>query len=74
MDNIQLEFTQIQLSPHQVEFMKWCNDHYHQLVQIKKSGYLNGGGRSFTVHLKDSNLDIPPIIDKIDLHDHYYPS
>lgn len=68
MDDIQIELTTIQLSEHQAEFLDWCNRHYKQLLDLKRCGYLDKGGRSFTVHLKQS-LEV----DKIDLHDHYYP-
>lgn len=66
---MEIEFTTIQLSPHQAEFLAWCNAHYKQLFQLKKSGYLDKGGINFTVHLKD-DLEIQ----KIDILDHYYPT
>lgn len=64
-----MEFTTIQLSPHQADFLAWCNSHYKQLLQIKNSGYLDKHGINFTVHLKD-NLDI----EVIDLHEKYRPT
>lgn len=71
---MEIEFTTIELSNHQADFLAWCNKHYHQLIELRRSGYLDKGGRSFTVHLKDSmSLDVPPIVDVIDLHDHYRP-
>lgn len=74
MDNI-IEFTTIELSTNQAEFLNWCNKHYHQLIEMRRSGCLDKGGSNFTVHLKDSmNLEIPPIVDKIDLNGYYYPT
>lgn len=66
---MEIEFTTIQLNTYQAEFMAWCNSHYKQLLDIKKSGYLDKGGINFTVHLK-SNSEI----EKIDVLDHYYPT
>lgn len=74
MDKIQIELTTIELSQTQAEFLAWTNRHYHQLIDIKKSGGLDKGGTNFTVHLKDSmNLDVPPLVDHIDLNGKYYP-
>jgi hypothetical protein len=69
-----IEYTQIQLSPNQAEFLAWTNAHYHQLIHLKNSGCLDKGGTSFTVHLKDSTVDFPPIVDHLDLNGKYYPS
>lgn len=66
---MQVEFTQIQLSPHQADFLAWCNSHYKQLLHLRNSGYLDKHGINFTVHLK-SNSEI----EKIDVLEHYYPT
>jgi len=70
-----IEFTQITLSNHQADFLAWCNKHYHQLIELRNSNCLNIPGSNFTVHLKDSiNLDVPPIIEVIDLNGKYRPT
>lgn len=66
---MEIELTTIQLSAHQAEFLAWCNLHYKQLFELKKSGYLDKRGINFTVHLKDNSE-----IQKIDVQEHYYPS
>lgn len=73
MDNI-VEFITIELSPHQAELIAWCNLHYKQLIDIKRSGYLDKGGINFTVHLKSKPLDGLADVEKIDLHDTYDPN
>lgn len=72
---MEIEFTQIQLSPTQAEFLGWANKHYHQLIQLRKCECLDKPGSSFTVHLKDTmNLEVSPIIDHIDINGKYYPT
>ncbi len=72
---MEIELTTIHLNQHQADFLAWCNKHYHQLIQMRNSACLDKGGSSFTVHLKDNiNLDVPPIIDHIDLNGKYYPT
>lgn len=66
---MEVQFTTIQLSNHQAEFLAWCNSHYKQLFELKRSGYLDRHGINFTVHLKANSE-----IEKIDVLDHYYPS
>lgn len=71
---MEIQFTTIELSSHQAEFLAWCNKHYHQLIELRKSGCLEIGGSSFTVHLEPNlNLDVPPVVEVIDLHGKYYP-
>lgn len=71
---MEIEFTQIQLSTTQAEFLGWVNQHYHQLIHLRKTGCLDKPGSNFTVHLKDTvNLEMPPIVDHIDLNGRYYP-
>lgn len=71
---MEIEFTTIELSATQIEMMQWVNKHFHQLIELRKSGCLEHGGTSFTVHLKDSmSLDVPPLIDHLDLAGKYYP-
>ena len=72
MDTI--EYTTIQLTPNQSEFLAWCNLHYQQLLGIKNSRVLDKGERSFTVHLKPHKINELPEIDKIELHDNFYPN
>lgn len=75
MDNIEYQFTSIELSQNQAEFLAWTHKHYHQLIEIKNSKCLEIPGSNFTVHLKDSmNLDIPPLLDHIDKNQQYYPN
>lgn len=72
---MEIEFTTIELSRHQADFLGWCNKHYHQLVELRNSKCLDVPGSNFTVHLKDSvNLDVPPIVEVIDLNGRYHPN
>lgn len=69
-----MELVSIQLTPIQAEFLQWANFHYHQLLQLQKSGCLDKPGSNFTVHLKDTMVtDVPPVIDHIDLAGKFYP-
>ncbi len=70
-----LEFTTIKLSVHQADFLAWCNQHYHQLVELRKSSCLDKPFTNFTVHLKEKPSDIvPPLIEVIDLNDKWRPA